>query len=517
MFNTNISLLIRPILTSKNENSIRNQRGALIQLFEQTHEASAPLRERLCTALRLAIIQGILPPLQRLPSSRLLASDLRISRITVEAAYGQIEAEGYITRQVGKGTFVSDHFPQSRPRRLSSSHTSTGATQQTAQKTPLSSRGAAIIATGGCQDPLSPLPFAAGSPDLRAFPVKTWRQLTNKALRLKSDALFGYGDPQGYLPLREAVAGYLQQSRGVKCCAEHIVITTSSQQALQLLATLLIDEGEPVWTEQPGYLGARNAFTSAGARLCGIPVDEQGMRFDDSAPAPKLIYLTPSHHYPSGVSLSLSRRIALLDYAKRHQSWIIEDDYDSELHYDGRPFPAMQGLDNHNQVIYLGTFSKVLFPSLRVAYVVLPPGLVQPMTQLRTVYDGHTSQLMQAVTAEFIQQGHFVAHLRYMRQLYQSRRDHLLAQINQKLAHWMQPQPAAGGLQLSVRLPHGQEEPLTEQALKLGVITPGLSALYLPQTPIESATRDGWLLGFSALTPAEITAAIDRLTRIKIR
>ncbi|KAB7895869.1 aminotransferase class I/II-fold pyridoxal phosphate-dependent enzyme [Rouxiella sp. S1S-2] len=509
--------MIRPILTSKNQKFVRNQRGAVIQLFEQTDAASAPLRERLCTVLRLAISQGILLPFQRLPSSRLLASDLKISRITAEAAYGQIEAEGYITRQVGKGTFVSDAFPHSPVRLRSSSHTSTGATQQLAQTPAISSRGAVIIATGGCQDPRLPLPFAAGSPDLRAFPVKTWRQLTNKALRFKSDALFGYGDPQGYLPLREAVAGYLQQSRGVKCCAEHIVITTSSQQALQLLATLLIDDGEPVWTEQPGYLGARNAFTSAGARLYGIPVDEQGMRFDDSASAPKLIYLTPSHHYPSGISLSLSRRLSLLDYAKRHQSWIVEDDYDSELHYDGRPFPAMQGLDNHHQVIYLGTFSKVLFPSLRVAYMVLPPGLVKPMTQLRTVYDGHTSQLMQAVTAEFIQQGHFAAHLRYMRQLYQSRRDHLLAQINQKLSHWMQPQPAAGGLQLSVRLPHGQEEPLTQQALKLGVITPGLSALYLPQTPIESATRDGWLLGFSALTPAEITAAIDRLTRIKIR
>lgn len=512
ILDTNYSQSIRPILSDKTRVSVKIRHGALIQLFAQSDTATSSLRERLCTALRLAITQGTLTSLQRLPSSRLLAADLNISRITVEAAYGQIEAEGYIIRQVGKGTFVSPDvakkvMPKSSPPPESLEKTARGGADRFDPA--LSRRGAAIIATGGCKDPQTPLPFAAGSPDLRAFPLKLWRQLTNKILRLQGEKLLGYGDPQGYLPLREAIAGYLQQSRGVACNAQQIVVTTSSQQSLQLLATLLVDNGDPLWIEQPGYLGARNAFTSAGAKLYGVAVDSQGMNPPNHLPTPRLIYLTPSHQYPTGVSLSLPRRLALLDYARANQNWIVEDDYDSELHYDGRPFPAIQGLDRHQRVIYVGTFSKVLFPSLRLAYMVLPPSLVEPMSQLRTVFDGHSSQLMQAVTAEFIQQGHFSVHLRYMRQLYQSRRDHLLAQIGEKLHSWVEPLPAAGGLQLAVRLPAAQEAKLTQQALQFGITTPPLSPLYLPDE--TSTVQDGWLLGFSALTPPEITAAIDRL------
>lgn len=518
ILDTNSSQLIRPILSDKTLVPAKVRHGALIQLFAHSETATSSLRERLCSALRLAITQGALAPLQRLPSSRLLAADLNISRITVEAAYGQIEAEGYITRQVGKGTFVSPDvaktaMPKSSPRFESIEKTVRG--RDADPLAVLSARGAAIIATGGCKDPQTPLPFAAGSPDLRAFPLKLWRQLTNKSLRIGGEALLGYGDPQGYLPLRQAIAAYLQQSRGVVCDAGQIVITTSSQQSLQLLATLLLDNGDAVWVEQPGYLGARNAFTSAGASLHAVPVDSKGMNPGPGLPIPRLIYLTPSHQYPTGVSLDLSRRLAMIDYAQARQSWIIEDDYDSELHYDGRPLPAMQGLDSSQRVIYLGTFSKVLFPSLRLAYVVLPRELIEPMTQLRSVYDGHSSQLMQAVTAEFIQQGHFAAHLRYMRQLYHSRRDRLMAAIDSKLGDWVKPIPASGGLQLAVTLPSGREAELTRLAQHAGVITPPLSPLYLPADPAgdsaQPAGRDGWLLGFAALTPQEIVGAVERL------
>lgn len=280
-----------------------------------------------------------------------------------------------------------------------------------------------------------------------------------------------------------------------------------------MIATLLLDNGDKLWMEEPGYRGARNAFTSAGGELVPVSVDEAGMRADDKLPAPRLIYLTPSHQYPTGVALSLARRLELLALAQRHRAWIVEDDYDSEFHYDGQPMPAMQSLDRHGNVLYLGTFSKALFPSLRLAYLVVPPALVESFTTARTVYDGHSAQLMQAVTAEFILQGHFAAHIRYMRQLYSSRRDQLLAQVQEKLGHYATPQPAAGGLQLSVWLPPGQESALTQQAQRLGVITPGLAALY--QT--ANLRRDGWLLGFSALTPGEIRAAVERLARITAR
>jgi len=534
IISTNYLRTIRPILNSKPHTSPGARQGALVQLFEHVDE-NLSLRDRLCMALRQGINGGHLLPLQRLPSSRLLAADLGISRVTVEAAYSQIEAEGYLDRQVGKGTFISAEVTplaankqplEGREHRFARKN----AASDLSQHPGLSTRGAAIIATGGCFDPQTPLPFAAGSPDLRAFPHRLWRQTTHKVMRLKGENLMGYGDPQGYLPLRESVAQYLRQSRGVVCNASRVVITTSSQQALQLLATLLVDNGDCVWIEQPGYLGARNAFLGAGADLQPIPVDAQGMNFAGHSPVPRLISLTPSHHYPTGVSLSLARRLALLKYAAEQNSWIVEDDYDSELHYDGRPLPAMQGLDKQQRVIYLGTFSKVLFPSLRIAYMVLPPQLVEPMTQLRTVFDGHSSQFMQAITAEFIQQGHFAAHLRAMRQLYHSRRDHLLSQIHQKLGSWMVPQTAAGGLQLAVKLPDKQELALTRQARHLGVITPGLSALYLPDSfpaapspasdlrvpACSPPEKDGWLLGFSALTPAEITAAVARLSQLEI-
>jgi GntR family transcriptional regulator / MocR family aminotransferase len=502
MINANSRATTRPIMPAQLRPS------ALITLFENTAATasgtSTGLRDRLCAALRQAMITGALASGERLPSSRILAADLKLSRVTVEAAYAQVEAEGYLQRQTGKGTFVSTSLPQTRVSRKNKT-ASVGLSR-------LSARGHKIVATGGCRDPLSPVAFAAGSPDLRAFPLKIWKQITARQLRMQGEQLLGYGDPQGYLPLREAVASYLQQSRGVLCSPEQILMTTSSQQALQLLAMLLVDPGDTVWLEQPGYLGARNAFASAEADICAVPVDGQGMAPEPGLPVPRLIYLTPSHHYPTGVSLSLPRRLHLLDYAKRHGSWIIEDDYDSELHYDGRPLPAMQGLDKHQQVIYLGTFSKVLFPSLRLAYVVLPPALVAPMVTLRTVNDGHSSQLMQAVTAEFMQAGHFASHLRFSRQLYHSRRDHLLEQIRQKI-DWLTPQVAEGGLQLAARLAAGQEQYFSTLAAHAGVETPRLSPLFFGNT---GQHQDGWLMGFSALTPAEITVAVNRLASLKV-
>ncbi|CAI0702137.1 HTH-type transcriptional regulatory protein gabR [Serratia entomophila] len=471
---------------------------ALIALFQQPERSGGTLRDRLCGALRQAIHRGALSCGQRLPSSRILASDLGVSRVTAEAAYAQLEAEGYLQRRVGQGTFVAVNLAKPT------------APAKGSLLPRLSLRGQQIVQTGGCQDPQRPLPFAAGSPDLRAFPLKLWKQLTAQRLQQQGESLLRYGDPQGYPPLREAIAAHVSQTRGVRCDAQQVIVLTSSQQALQLVATLLLDNGDRVWMEEPGYGGARNAFVSAGAELVAVNVDEAGMRPDACLPDPRLIYLTPSHQYPTGSALGLERRLELLAIAERRQAWIIEDDYDSEFHYDGLPMPALQGLDPRGKVLYIGTFSKALFPSLRLAYAVVPPALVAPFVTARTLYDGHSAQLMQAVTAEFILQGHFAAHIRYMRQLYRSRRDVLLAEVRDKLGHFATPQQASGGLQLSVWLPPGQEAALSGQAQRLGVVTPGLAAQY--QT--AQARRDGWLLGFSALTPGEIRAAVAQLARI---
>jgi len=465
-----------------------------LALFASEASDARSLREQTCAVVRKAVNGGQLKFGERLPSSRLLAGDLGVSRVTVEAAYSQLEAEGYLTRKAGGGTFVAVQVNHNTPLR------------QVRSTVRLSRRGEAILAGGGCFDPLIPHAFDAGSPDLQAFPLDIWQALSHRLLRRSGRGLLGYGDPAGYRPLREAIAHYLNQSRGVRCDAGQVIVVSSSQQALQLTASLLLDVGDTVWLEEPGYLGARNAYAAQGAKLVPVPVDMDGMDARQAqGKSPKLIYLTPSHQYPTGASLSLSRRVELLEYAQRFESWIVEDDYDSEFHYDGRPLPAMQGLDRHGRVIYVGTFSKVLFPSLRLAYLVLPPELVDAFTLARTVQDGHSAQWTQAVTAAFIEEGHFASHLRHMRQLYHSRRDLLLSEITNRLDGWLQPLPTSGGLKLAAWLPKGKEAKFTRTAARLGVATPGLSEQYL------ETSRDGWLLGFAALSNEQIRAGVAAL------
>lgn len=475
-------------------------------LMDATGRPGMGLRERLCAALRDAMRNGTLSQGTRLPATRVLALDLALSRVTVEAAYAQLEAEGYVERRTGHGSFVAvqaSTAPVAAKRRSKAA--------PLVPQAVLSQRGQGMVDTGGCMEPLQLQAFAAGSPDLRAFPHALWRQLTGKRLRREPEALMRYGDPQGRVDLREAIAQYLVSSRGVRCSAAQVLVLTSSQQALQLLATLLLDPGDRVWLEDPGYRGARTAFAASGAQLVPLPVDAQGLVPDFSLPAPRLMYLTPSHQYPTGGTLSLQRRMALVDYAQRQGCWIVEDDYDSEFLYDGRPTPSLQGLDNGGRVVYIGTFSKTLFPSLRIAYAVLPEALVQPLVTARSVYDGHVAQLAQAVTADFMAHGHFAAHLRLMRQLYRSRRDLLLDLIARKLP-WAQPLNSTGGLQISVTLPPGSEATLTRQAAERGIATPSLSALHS-----RPGTVDGWLLGFAALQPGEIEDGVARLAQLKPR
>lgn len=465
----------------------------LLTLF--SHHAQGGLRERLCATLRQAIAGGHLTFGQKVPSTRQLAGDLGLSRVTVEAAYAQLESEGYLQRETGRGTFVAIVMPAQTARAA------------TVDRPRFSARGDTVIATGGCQDPPFPHAFAAGSPELRAFPHQLWRRLYASVQRSYGSQLMGYGDPLGYLPLRGAIADYLALSRGMRCRPEQVIILTSSQQALQLLAMMFLDPGDEVWLETPGYPGARNAFLAAGARCRGVPLDDEGAIVQRGAA--RLLYLTPSHHYPTGVAMSLARRLAWLAWAQRHGSWIIEDDYDSEFHYDERPTPAMQGLDRYGRVITLGTFSKSLFPSLRLAWMVVPPALIAPLGQARSLMDGHSALLPQAVTAAFLQQGHFASHLRLMRQLYRSRRDLLLAQLP-PLSPWLTPIATPGGLQLTVTLKEGENEAaLSAQAERDGLALPRLSPL-----ATEAPGQAGWILGFAALSPGEIATGCAKMTSL---
>ena len=474
----------------------------MIKQFQRQAGQSKGLREGLCETLRQLIRDGAAAPDERLPSTRHLAQDLKLSRVTVEAAYAQLEAEGYLRRQVGKGSFVGINMsPKTR--------VPLAAQRSTPIATAMSQRGRRLLNTGGCMEPMRLRAFEAGSPDLQAFPAETWRQLTQRRLRREAPELMRYGDPQGRAELREAIARYVVQSRGVRAQSDNVLVLTSSQQALQLLAMMLIDEGDAVWMEDPGYAGARTAFTSAGAQLVDMPIDEQGAVLDPGQPKPRLIYLTPSHQFPTGRTMSLERRLAFIAFAQRTGAWLIEDDYDSEFHYEGHPTPALQGLDHTDRVLYVGSFTKSLFPSVRMAYAVLPTSLVAPLVIARSTFDGHPAQLMQAVVTDFINQGHFAAHLRLMRQLYRSRRDTLL-ESRQKHLPGAQALASSSGLQLSVGLPPGSEIRLTHQASALGIATPSLG-----QTYWSAAKVDGWRLGFSALQPEAIVEGVKVLGTLK--
>jgi GntR family transcriptional regulator/MocR family aminotransferase len=469
---------------------------AWFTLFEAGASSPRSLRERICATVRDAIRSGRVRNGDRLPATRTLADDLRVSRITAEAAYHQLESEGYVRRRVGDGTYVEIDVPIAAAR-----------TPRRERAAVWSRRGRHILHGGGHADPSSTTAFSAGFPDLRAFPVDVWKRLTARRIRHDGATAMGYGDPAGEPELRNAIARYLGQSRGVRCDAEQVIVLTSSQQALQLIAMMLTDPGDVVAIEDPGYRGARVALSALGATIQPAPVDRDGIVL--TAPTPRLIYTTPSHQYPTGVTMSLARRLALIESARRGRSYIIEDDYDSEFQYDARPTPAMQGLDTGGgRVLYVGTFSKVLFPALRLAYLVVPRPLVKGFITARTTHDGHPARLSQLVTADFMGEGHFAAHVRRMSRLYHHRRDVLLTELAQHVP-WCHPFTAAAGLQLAVTLPRGREGRLTRAAARAGVVTPRIGGFFLSR-----ARFDGWLLGFAALSDDAIVDGVRRLARL---
>ena len=461
-------------------------------------DTSRSLRERICATVRAAIRSGALRNGERLPATRTLAADLGVSRITAEAAYRQLESEGYVRRRVGDGTFVEIEVVSDAPEMPSRKRSADWST-----------RGEEILRSGGHADPLTARAFSAGYPDLSAFPIDTWKRLTARRIRRDGALGLGYGDPAGEPALRAAIAHYLGQSRGVHCDADQVIVLTSSQLALHLIATMLTDPGDVVWMEEPGYRGARTAVAALGAQLQPIQVDREGLVAPKGKP--RLIFTTPSHQYPTGVTLSLARRLALVATARQSGAYIIEDDYDSEFQYDARPMPAMQGLDEADRVLYVGTFSKVLFPALRLAYLVVPRPLVRGFITARTTHDGHPARLSQLVTADFIEEGHFAAHLRRMRRLYHHRRDLLLAELERR-APWCRPFGTAAGLQLTVTLPHGHEASLTRAAARAGVVTPRLADLC-----VSRPCLNGWLLGFAALSDDAIVDGVRRLASLPVR
>lgn len=471
-------------------------------------DSNAPLYQALYNHLRAAILSGELKGGMKLPSTRALADELNISRNTVLNAYRQLIAEGYLDSSEGSGTFVAHVLPELL---LTAPRPSALKTVQPPNVTPpqplFSERTKAQIAISQPPTVGKPRPFVPEAPALDVFPYQLWSRLVVRQARRMSVSNFMYQDSAGYLPLREAIAAHVTVSRQVHCTPEQVMIVPGSQGALDLAARMLINAGDPVWIEDPGYSGARGAFLGAGANVIPVPVDNEGLVVEkgiERALQARLVYLTPSHQFPLGVTMSLARRLAILDWAKRANAYIIEDDYDSEFRFATRPLATLQGLDDAGRVIYIGTFSKVLFPSIRIGYMILPPPLVDPFLKVRRLIDIHSPLLEQAVLADFILEGHFTRHLRRMRALYAERRKTLLQAAGELPLKIDSPE---AGIHCVGWLPDGMDDrTLASQAAAYELNLTPISSF-----SIEPTSRQGLLLGYGGFSVEEIKDGVRRL------
>jgi GntR family transcriptional regulator/MocR family aminotransferase len=478
--------------------------------------SSTPLFRQLYLPLKEAILAGDIGAGVRLPATRELGRLLSVSRQTVLAAYEQLMAEGYLQGAVGKGTFVSDSLPAAGGKAAGAPNEQTPPLVR-----PLSARGEAMAAAmARVRHHDGPLrTFSISMPGLDLFPFEVWRKLEARHWRRSKvpsgQVALGYGDAAGHPPLRELLCAYLKASRGVRCVPGQIIVTAGSQQALYLLAQLLLAPGDGVWLESPGYQGALAPFAVAGARICAVPVDAEGMDVAYAAaryPEARMAFATPSHQLPLGATMSLARRLQLLRWAEAHRAWIVEDDYDSEYRYTGPPLASLQSLDRTGSVIYVGTLSKVLFPGLRLGYIVAPPALVEPLARAKAVVDRHNPIVPQAVLADFIQEGHFARHIRRTRDAYGERRIAMLEAIGSRMHGVLACGPSDAGLDLCVGVTNGLSEAgAAARALAAGVDVRPLAYYTNPAAGPDCAVPPGLLLGFSAFTPNEIRAGIQRL------
>lgn len=467
-----------------------------------------PLHRQVYEQLREAVLSRRLRAGVRLPSTRMLATELSVSRNTVLSAYEQLLAEGYLEARVGSATYVAGQLPDDIL--CVRAQTAKGLRLTRANRGP-SRRGAMIdAARPRCHvEEHPPRPFRPGLPAIDEFPSEVWARLLARYWRHPSRHLSAYGHSAGYRPLRKAIAEYVREARGVRCDAEQVIVVAGSQQGLDLAARVLLDPGDSIWIEDPGYIGARGAFLAAGARLIPVPIDREGIDVASAIAVnetARMVYVTPSHQYPLGVVMSLPRRLTLLHWASRSGAWILEDDYDSEYRYTGRPVASLQGLDNEGCVIYLGTFSKVLSPALRLGYLVAPPDLVNTFTAARSLADEHSPTMLQAALAEFIAEGHFARHVRRMRVLY-AERQAAMVEAARELAGLLDVEAGEAGLHLVGWLPQGVDD--RAAALRAG--EHGVDVRPLSDYSLRPLSRGGLMLGYAAFTPGEIREGIKRL------
>jgi GntR family transcriptional regulator/MocR family aminotransferase len=470
--------------------------------------SDVPLHRQLYDALRGAIVDGRITPGTRLPSTRALAETLGVSRSTITSSFAQLHSEGYLEATTGSGTFVSDDLPAEgppeRPRRD---------VQGPGASIRLSTYGASLAEAGPLEPPRVPgtIDFRDGRPAFDAFPFAQWRRCIARSIGSDGAWLDYSPDPAGDAGLREAIAAYLGRARAVRARAGDVVIVSGSQQAIDIIARVLIEPGDVVALEEPGYLGAQRTFAANGADLRPIPVDEDGVRIDllerDASNA-RLVYVTPSHQFPLGVVLSSERRRELLRWAEGAGAIVVEDDYDSAYRYEGRPIPALAGIDLSGRVLYVGTFSKTMFPALRIGYVVVPPALRCVVLAAKAFSDRQSPILEQRALASFIADGSFERHLRRMRVLYRERRAALLAALRRAIGHDATVIGDRAGMHLVVRL-RGAGPDFAERALRAGVALMSTGAHHL-----RGGVPGEYIFGFAEHDEATIAEGIARLGRV---
>jgi GntR family transcriptional regulator / MocR family aminotransferase len=462
-----------------------------VDLTDRRDRATAIYR-----ALLTAIRQGRLTSGDRLPPTRELAKDVGVSRTTVATAYERLVAEGFLESRVGAGTFVTDLArPVATPRKQGALRPREG---WTFAPTP----------TSGTQ-PRPEHDFRVGIPDASLFPFDTWRRLVSAEIRAGAHDPGTYAGPAGLPRLREAIARCVGFSRGVTATADDVLVTRGAQQALDLVARVLVAPGDVVAVEDPGYPQARDVFASHGARVVPVRVDEEGLVVDEVPPEARVVYTTPSHQFPTGPPLSRARRTALLDLAHRHGIAVVEDDYDSEFRFVDGPLDTLHALDTHGRVLYLGTYSKTLLPALRLGYLVVPPSLRDALLAARQLADGYGDPVVEAALAAFISDGHFATHVRRARAVYGERRSLLREELDRLLGDHVQVVPSAAGLHLTARLLDSEihDQRLARAARRQGVALDALA------TYAVAGGEPGLVLGYGAVATASIRPGLEVLAR----
>ena len=468
------------------------------------------LHRQIYDAYRAAIVDGRLRPGQRIPSTRVLASEIRVSRFPVLNAYAQLLAEGYFESHVGAGTVIASSLPEqltsSKPAGSPHPPTSCG-------PRPVARRSSVLPPTVRFPWMQNMGAFRVGQVAFEQFPLGVWSNLVARRCRSSDAHAFHYGDQMGSMAFRETIANYLRTARSLRCEAEQVMIVGGSQQALEISARVLLDPGNRVWVEQPGYRLAREVFALSGCHPVPVPVDQEGL---DVAAGIKqcrkaqAAFVTPSHQFPLGVTMSASRRLQLLDWAQTSGSWIIEDDYDSEYRYESLPIASLQGLDSNSRVIYIGTFSKVLFPSLRLGYIVIPSDLVERFHAVRRVMDLVPPSFYQEVVSDFIQEGHFARHIRRMRVHYGELRSALVVSLSRELGPTVELLGDEAGMHVAVTLQNGGcDLEIAERAARQNLSLWPLSPSYMGE-----ASRRGFILGFGGNRLTDIPHAVRKLRNL---